>query len=86
MPWTPETPFVAKFFGRDSSESDTNFFGTIDQLEREIEKHKRSDLYARIWTGHGKSPDQNEWEEIGNWEQGASAIARPNRDRLCPAA
>ncbi|HEX3666195.1 MAG TPA: hypothetical protein VHU23_13305 [Rhizomicrobium sp.] len=70
MPWGPETPYVAKMFARDNDEPEMNFFETTDQLEREIEKHKRSGLCARIWTGHGKSPDQNEWEEIGNWEQG----------------
>ena len=46
------------------------FYETPQELEAEIEKHKKSGLYARIWSGHGKSADPNEWEEIDNWEQG----------------
>jgi hypothetical protein len=70
MSWTPETPYVAKLFGYDDAKPDLKFYASADQLEQEIQRHKSSGLYARIWTGHGKSADQNEWQEIGNWERG----------------
>jgi len=70
MQWTPETPYIARLFARQDGEPEEIFYETPEQLEKEIEKHKRTGLYARIWSGHGKSADRNEWEEIGEWERG----------------
>jgi hypothetical protein len=70
MPWTRETPYVAKLYSDTDREPQLKFYDTADPLEQEIERHKRSGLYSRIWTGHGKSAEQNEWQEIGNWERG----------------
>jgi len=70
MPWTPKTPYVAQLFTRTNDGPEEMFYETPDQLEKEIEKHKETGLYARIWSGHGKSENRNEWEEIGEWERG----------------
>jgi hypothetical protein len=70
MPWTPETPYVAQLFTHENAEPEEMFYDTPDQLEKEIEKHQKSGLYARIWSGHGKSENRNEWQEIGAWERG----------------
>jgi hypothetical protein len=70
MPWTPQTPYVAQLFAHEHDKPEELFFATPDQLENEIEKHKTTGLYARIWSAHGKSENRNEWEEIGAWERG----------------
>lgn len=70
MPWTPKTPYVARLFAPERDEPDEIFCETPEQLEREIAQHRTSGLYARIWSGHGKSENRNEWEEIGEWERG----------------
>ncbi|HEX4160150.1 MAG TPA: hypothetical protein VHY79_16925 [Rhizomicrobium sp.] len=70
MPWTPQTPYVAQLFTHENDAPEEMFYETPDQLEKEIENHKKTGLYARIWSGHGRSADRNEWEEIGEWERG----------------
>ena len=70
MPWTPQTPYVAQLFTHEHEEPEEIFCGDPDQLEREIEKHRNSGLYARIWSGHGASENRNEWQQIAEWERG----------------
>jgi len=68
--WTPETPYVAQLFWRENTAPHAMFFETIEQLEAEIQEHKKIGLYARIWTARGNSANPNEWEEIENWKRG----------------
>jgi hypothetical protein len=70
MPWTADKPYIAQLFAHESEEPTEVFYETPDQLEAEIEEHKKSGLYSRIWSGLGKSENRNEWEEIGEWERG----------------
>ncbi len=70
MPWTVETPYVARLFVHEDEAPDTVVYATTEQLQAEIERHKKTGLYARIWAAHGKSANPNEWEEIENWERG----------------
>jgi hypothetical protein len=73
MPWTPEKPYTAQLFAHENDDPEEMFYETPEQLEKEIEKHRRTGLYARIRSEHRKSADRNEWEEISEWERGNGA-------------
>jgi hypothetical protein len=70
MPWTPQTPYIAHLFAQENDQPEEMFYETAGQPEQEIEKHKKTGLYARIWSGHGKSANRNEWQESAEWERG----------------
>lgn len=70
MPWTADKPYIARLFTQEDKEPAEMFYETSDQLEKDIEEHKRNGLYARIWAGHSNSANRNEWQEISEWERG----------------
>lgn len=65
--WMPETPYVARLFSHENANPETKFFETPEELESEIQAHKKTGRYVRICSAYGKSENPNEWQQIENW-------------------
>jgi hypothetical protein len=67
MPWTHEKPYVMKLYPWIGNEPEELFHATEADQKQAFERDKHGGRYKRLWRGKGKSPDENEWESLGEW-------------------
>ena len=69
MPWSPEKPYVMHLYEYGKEKPLDLFFASRDELQKGLERYKMSEIYQRIWTGHGKTAKQGDWNTLGEWSK-----------------
>jgi hypothetical protein len=67
MPWTQEKPFIIELFEFGSDKPRDLFYATREELETQFDRYKMAGIYQRIWSGHGKSAEQDGWNTLKEW-------------------
>lgn len=67
MPWTQEKPFIIELFEFGSAKPRDLFYATREELETQFDRYKMAGIYQRIWSGHGKSAEQDGWNTLKEW-------------------